>query len=117
MSQGLGSGQAPNSIPQPKTPFPLHASPSPGSPWLQQPQGASQGQARWLADMQVPQSPSPLPRSYSSSSIISFLLPRSQLGVTYLLLFLSVKVPVALALACGAAWVRSRRRSHGQENL
>ncbi|KAM6240144.1 CMRF35-like molecule 7 [Spheniscus humboldti] len=41
----------------------------------------------------------------------------SQLGVTYLLLFLSVKVPVALALACGAAWVRSRRRNHGQENL
>ncbi|XP_076210102.1 CMRF35-like molecule 5 [Aptenodytes patagonicus] len=40
-----------------------------------------------------------------------------QLGITYLLLFLSMKVPVALALACGAAWVRSRRRSHDQENL
>lgn len=116
VSQGLGSGQAPNSIPQPKTPFPLHASPSPASPRLQQPQGASQGQAGWLAGMQVPQSPSSLPRPYSSSSIISFLLPRSQLSVTYLLLFLSVKVSVALALVCGAACVRSRRRSHNQEN-
>lgn len=64
----------------------------------------------------MPQSPSSLPRPYSSSSIISFLLPRSQLSVTYLLLFLSVKVSVALVLVCGAACVRSRRRSHDQEN-
>ncbi|KAM6377187.1 CMRF35-like molecule 7 [Pluvialis apricaria] len=42
---------------------------------------------------------------------------QSQLGVTHLLLLLSVKVPVALALACGVAWVRSRRRSHNRENL
>lgn len=117
MSQGSASGQAPNSIPWPKTPFPLHASPSPVSPRLQESQGASRGQAGWLADVQVPQSPSSVPRPYSSSSITSFLLPRSQLGITHLLLLLSVKVPVALALACGVAWVRSRRRSNHRENL
>ncbi|XP_054702607.1 uncharacterized protein LOC129214641 isoform X2 [Grus americana] len=117
VSQGLGSGQAPNSILQPKRSFPLHASPATGPPWLQLPQGASQGQVGWLADMQVPQSPSSFPRPYSSSSIISFLLPRSQLGITHLLLFLSVKVPVVLALVCRAAWVRSRHRSHDRENL
>ncbi|KAM6050078.1 CMRF35-like molecule 5 [Theristicus caerulescens] len=42
---------------------------------------------------------------------------RSQLGVTYLLLFLSVKVPMALGLACGAAWMRRRHRSCNRENL
>ncbi|XP_068269663.1 uncharacterized protein [Nyctibius grandis] len=88
-----------------------------GPPCLQHPQGPSRGQAGQLADMQVPQTPSSLPRPYSSSSIISFLLPRSQLSVTHLLFLLSIKVPVALALVCGAAWVRSRRRSHHQENL
>ncbi|XP_069655725.1 protein CD300H-like [Haliaeetus albicilla] len=41
----------------------------------------------------------------------------SQLSITYLMLFLSVKVFVALALACGAAWVRSRRRGRDRENL
>ncbi|KAM9281756.1 CMRF35-like molecule 5 [Morus bassanus] len=41
----------------------------------------------------------------------------SQLGVTHLLLFLGVKVPVALVLVCVAAWMRCRRRSHDQENL
>ncbi|XP_075626568.1 CMRF35-like molecule 5 [Balearica regulorum gibbericeps] len=41
----------------------------------------------------------------------------SQLGITHLLLFLSVKVPVVLALVCRAAWVRSRRRSCDRENL
>ncbi|XP_069728933.1 CMRF35-like molecule 6 [Phaenicophaeus curvirostris] len=38
-------------------------------------------------------------------------------GVTHLLLFLSVKLLLALALVCGVAWVRSRRRSRDQENL
>ncbi|XP_075297385.1 uncharacterized protein LOC142363902 [Opisthocomus hoazin] len=41
----------------------------------------------------------------------------SQFGVTPLLLLLGVKVPVAVALACGAAWVRSRRRSCDRGNL
>ncbi|XP_050764612.1 protein CD300H-like [Gymnogyps californianus] len=41
----------------------------------------------------------------------------SQLSITYLLLFLGMKVPVALALACVAAWMRSRRRSRDQDNL
>ncbi|XP_009706279.1 PREDICTED: CMRF35-like molecule 7, partial [Cariama cristata] len=41
----------------------------------------------------------------------------SQPSVICLLLFLSLKVPVALALACGAAWVRNRHRSHDRENL
>ncbi|XP_062362542.1 protein CD300H-like [Cinclus cinclus] len=40
----------------------------------------------------------------------------SQLSVI-LLLLLSIKVPTALAVVCGAVWVRSRGRSHDQENL
>ncbi|XP_015500943.1 CMRF35-like molecule 3 isoform X1 [Parus major] len=41
----------------------------------------------------------------------------SQLSVIHLLLLLSIKVPIALAVICGVAWVRSWRRSHDQENL
>ncbi|XP_074703766.1 CMRF35-like molecule 1 [Strix aluco] len=41
----------------------------------------------------------------------------SPLSVTHLLLFLSAKASVALALVCGAAWVRSRCRSRDRENL
>ncbi|XP_050837533.1 protein CD300H-like [Serinus canaria] len=41
----------------------------------------------------------------------------SQLSVIHLLLLLSIKVPVALAMVGGAAWVRSRRRSRDQEIL
>ncbi|KAM6245272.1 CMRF35-like molecule 7 [Porphyrio hochstetteri] len=41
----------------------------------------------------------------------------SQLNITHLLLCLSVKVPLVLALVCQAAWMRSQRRSHDQENL
>ncbi|XP_048179681.1 protein CD300H-like [Corvus hawaiiensis] len=41
----------------------------------------------------------------------------SQLSVIHLLLLLlSIKVPTALAVACGAAWMRSRCGSRGQEN-
>uniref|UniRef100_A0A8C3QGZ4 Ig-like domain-containing protein n=1 Tax=Cyanoderma ruficeps TaxID=181631 RepID=A0A8C3QGZ4_9PASS len=57
-----------------------------------------------LADMQVPH-----------SSRTSLLLHRSQLSVIHLLLLLSIKVPVALAVVCGAAWLRSRCRSRDQE--
>ncbi|KAM6344547.1 CMRF35-like molecule 6 [Alca torda] len=89
----------------------------PGSPQLRESQEASGGQVGWPVDVQVPQSPSPVPRPCSSSSIVSFLLPRSQLSITHLLLFLSVKVPMALALACGVVWVRSRRRTCNGENL
>lgn len=35
----------------------------------------------------------------------------SQLDITLLLLFLGVKVPVILALLCGAMWLRKRHRS------
>ncbi|KAM6317626.1 CMRF35-like molecule 5 [Podargus strigoides] len=41
----------------------------------------------------------------------------SQLSIIHLLLFLIMKVPVALALVCVATWVRSWRRNHSQENL
>ncbi|XP_074016453.1 CMRF35-like molecule 6 [Numenius arquata] len=41
----------------------------------------------------------------------------SQLSIIHLLLFLSVKVLVALALACRVVWVRSRHRSRNKENL
>ncbi|XP_065550103.1 CMRF35-like molecule 7 [Lathamus discolor] len=41
----------------------------------------------------------------------------SQLSITYLLLTLCVKVPVALLLVCVAVWVRSQSRNCGQENL
>ncbi|XP_053816682.1 protein CD300H-like [Vidua chalybeata] len=41
----------------------------------------------------------------------------SQLSVIHLLLLLSIKVPMALAMVCGAAWVRSQCRSRDQENL
>uniref|UniRef100_A0A8C3QGL3 Immunoglobulin V-set domain-containing protein n=1 Tax=Cyanoderma ruficeps TaxID=181631 RepID=A0A8C3QGL3_9PASS len=68
------------------------------------PQRASWGQAGQLADMQVPH-----------SSRTSLLLHRSQLSVIHLLLLLSIKVPVALAVVCGAAWLRSRCRSRDQE--
>ncbi|XP_054077953.1 CMRF35-like molecule 7 [Rissa tridactyla] len=41
----------------------------------------------------------------------------SQLSITHLLLFLSVKVPMVLALACGVVWVKSRCRTRDGENL
>ncbi|XP_064890955.1 CMRF35-like molecule 1 isoform X1 [Columba livia] len=41
----------------------------------------------------------------------------SQLSVTPLLLFLSVKVAVALALVCWVVWVRSQHTSHYKENV
>ncbi|OPJ88639.1 hypothetical protein AV530_003143 [Patagioenas fasciata monilis] len=41
----------------------------------------------------------------------------SQLSITPLLLFLSVKAAVALALVCQVVWVRSRHRSHDKENV
>uniref|UniRef100_A0A8C9G349 Ig-like domain-containing protein n=1 Tax=Pavo cristatus TaxID=9049 RepID=A0A8C9G349_PAVCR len=42
----------------------------------------------------------------------------SQLDITLLLLFLGVKVPVILALLCGAMWLRKRQRSCSpRENL
>uniref|UniRef100_A0A803VHI7 Ig-like domain-containing protein n=1 Tax=Ficedula albicollis TaxID=59894 RepID=A0A803VHI7_FICAL len=44
-------------------------------------------------------------------------LPELSQFSVILLLLLSIKVPVALAMVCGAAWVRSQGRSHGQENL
>ncbi|XP_066056634.1 CMRF35-like molecule 2 isoform X2 [Chamaea fasciata] len=39
-----------------------------------------------------------------------------QLSIIHLLLLLSIKVPVALAVVCGAAWLRGRCRSREQEN-
>ncbi|XP_077643564.1 CMRF35-like molecule 2 [Lonchura striata] len=41
----------------------------------------------------------------------------SQLSVIHLLLLLSIKMPMALAVVCRAAWVRSQCRSRDQENL
>ncbi|XP_068888903.1 CMRF35-like molecule 2 [Aphelocoma coerulescens] len=40
----------------------------------------------------------------------------SQLSVIHFLLLLSIKVPTALAVVCGAAWMRSRCGSCAQEN-
>uniref|UniRef100_A0A8C3NZR0 Ig-like domain-containing protein n=1 Tax=Cyanoderma ruficeps TaxID=181631 RepID=A0A8C3NZR0_9PASS len=54
-------------------------------------------------------------RRNARSSRTSLLLHRSQLSVIHLLLLLSIKVPVALAVVCGAAWLRSRCRSRDQE--
>ncbi|XP_058278936.1 protein CD300H-like [Hirundo rustica] len=41
----------------------------------------------------------------------------SQPSVIYLLLLLSIKVPMALAMVCGAGWLRSQCRNRDQENL
>ncbi|XP_061233252.1 uncharacterized protein LOC133225148 [Neopsephotus bourkii] len=41
----------------------------------------------------------------------------SQLSITYLLLILCVKVPMALLMVCVAVWVRSQCRNRGQEIL
>ncbi|XP_014111211.1 PREDICTED: CMRF35-like molecule 7 [Pseudopodoces humilis] len=51
------------------------------------------------------------PRGYGEPPVLS------QLSVIHLLLLLSIKVPIALAVICGVAWVRSWHRRHDQENL
>ncbi|XP_055584311.1 CMRF35-like molecule 5 [Falco cherrug] len=63
------------------------------------------------SDMSLLATNSPYPTGSGEPAVVS------QLSVTYLLLFLSVKVLVALMLACGATWVRSRHRTCGQEDL
>lgn len=72
---------------------------------------ASRGVSGWMPGMGMLQPASSSPRPGTSSVIIPLFLPRSQLNITLLLLFLGVKVPVILALLCGAMWLRKRHRS------
>lgn len=79
---------------------------------------ASRRVSEWTLAMGMLQPASSLPRPGTSSVVVPLLLPRSQLDITLLLLLLGVKVPVILALLCGAMWLRKWHRSCSpRENL